>query len=299
MLALLTFFIFFFRGFQGALFFNSVLLSNKGLYFVLFYLSFLSLLFIFRNHLLKQFFFNNSIDFLIALIFLTLFSTLIFFSNNLFSFFFTLELVAITNFYLISSAREFFFFDKRGGATASLKAQKKKTFFNVLFFNFWSSFFSSMFLLYAVMNTYFLFGTTDWATLNFLVSVCLDNEYLYNKNSVFFTFFVFFLAAVFKLGLPPFFFFKIEIYKGLPLFVTFFYSIFFFFNYLSAFFFLFFVFFTSFFMYFSFLLFFFIPAFVLFFFFYLTTYDNLNCFFSISSVINSTFLIYLLGSAFF
>lgn len=104
---------------------------------------------------------------------------------------------------------------------------------------------------------------------------------------------------MFKLGLPPFFFFKIEVYKGLPLFVTFFYSVFFFFNYLSGFFFLFFVFFTSFFVYFSYLLFFFVPVFVLFFFFYLTTYDNLNCFFSISSVINSTFLVYLLASSFF
>lgn len=155
-----------------------------------------------------------------------------------------------------------------------------------------------MFLLYSIMNTYFLFGTTDWATLNFLVSVCLDNDYFANKNNVLFTFFIFFLAAVFKLGLPPFFFFKVEIYKGLPLFVTFFYSVFFFFNYLAAFFFLFFVFFSSFFLYFSFFLFFFVPMFVVFFFFYLTTYDNLNCFFSISSIINSTFLVYLLGSAF-
>lgn len=136
MLALLAFFIFFFRGFQGTLCFNSILLSNKGLYFVLFYLAFLSLLFIFRGHLTKQFFFNNNLDFLIALTFLTLFSTLIFFSNNLFSFFFTLELVAVTNFYFISSAREFFFFDKTKDEALSLKAQKKKTFFNVLFFNF-------------------------------------------------------------------------------------------------------------------------------------------------------------------
>lgn len=292
----LILFLFFFKGYQSLFFFNSVFLNNKSLNFLFLYFFIFFLFFLFKTFFIKTFFFNNSLDFLISFIFLFFFSTFIFFSNNLFTFFFCLELIAITNFYLISASKEFFFFNQNKNSNYSLKSKSKKTFFNVLFFNFWSSFFSSMFLLYSILNIYFIFGTTEWTSLNFLLSTGLDSEYFYNKNNIFFTFFIFFLACVFKLGLPPFFFFKIEIYKGLPLFITFFYSTFFFLSYVSSFYFLFFIFFTNFFIYFSFYFLLFIPFFVVFFFYYLTTYDNLNCFFSISSVINSVFLIYLLSS---
>lgn len=198
--------------------------------------------------------------------------------------------------YFISSSKEFFLFNSYKNNSLNLKIKKKKEFFNTIFFNFWSSFFSSIFLLYSTLHIYFIFGTTEWSVLNYLLSSSNENQYFYNKNNSFFIFFIFFLACIFKLGLPPFFFFKVEMYKGLPLFITYFYSTFFFFSYLSTFFFIFFIFFTNFYIYFSFYFFMFGPIFVFFFFYYLTTYDNLNCFFSVSTAINTVYLVYLMLS---
>ncbi len=173
---------------------------------------------------------------MISLILLLFFSISIFFSNTLFSFFFNIEVLAILMSYFISSSKEFFLFNKDTLANLELKSKKKKEFFNTIFFNFWSSFFSSIFLLYSMLNIYFIFGTTEWSVLNFLLNISNENEYFYNKNNVFFIFFIFFLSCIFKLGLPPFFFFKIEMYKGLPLFITYFYSTFFFFFFFFIFF---------------------------------------------------------------
>lgn len=297
-IVLLFFFFYFFmlKGFQKTIFFNLIYLNNKSFYFTFFYIFFLYFFFMFKGVILKTFFFKNNSDFLISLILLLFFSISIFFSNTLFSFFFNIEVLAILMSYFISSSKEFFLFNKDTSVNLELKSKKKKEFFNTIFFNFWSSFFSSIFLLYSMLNIYFIFGTTEWSVLNFLLNISNENEYFYNKNNVFFIFFIFFLSCIFKLGLPPFFFFKIEMYKGLPLFITYFYSTFFFFSYFSSFFFIFFIFFTNFYIYFSFYFFVFAPTFILFFYFYLATYDNLNCFFSVSTTINSVYLFYLMLS---
>ena len=177
-----------------------------------------------------------------------------------------------------------------------LKVSISKQFFNVLFFHFWSSFFSSMFIIYSILNIFLIFGTTEWAILNFVINLYINSNYAYSNFFIFFIFFIFFFALVIKLGLPPVFFFKLEIYKGLPFFLLFLYSTFFFFFFFIVFFFIIFNFLFFFFSYFSFFIFIFSFIFIICFSHQMFKINNINNFFAISSVINSIFFFFLIFS---
>lgn len=289
---LLSFF-FFFKSTECFLYFNSLIILKFNHAFIsLYFILALNFVYFSSKFINLFYFFKNNLDFVTSLIFLFAMCPFIFLSNNLLSFFFFIELASLLTFYMLISSRDFFFSNKKI-LNKNLKNTEGKKFFNVIFYNFWSSFFSSMFLVYSILNLFFVFGTTEWAFLNFLTMLYFQS-YSFNASiPLFFIFFIFFIASIFKLGLSPLFFFKIEIYKGLPINMLFLYSTVFFFFYLASFFFLFFKFFFAFFLYFSSFFFFFFFSSLGFFFYYIFRANNLNVFFSLSSVINTIFLFFL------
>lgn len=106
--------------------------------------------------------------------------------------------------------------------------------FHLIFFQFWASFFSSILILYSILCLYFLFGTTEWSYLDLL----LDHQPLTAQASLLLTVTlgILLLGFVIKLGVAPFFAYKLELYQGLPLYSLVFYSLVYFFLFMSGFF---------------------------------------------------------------
>lgn len=98
----------------------------------------------------------------------------------------------------------------------------------MLFFQFWSTFFSSILILVSLLNLFYMFGTSEWIYINYLNVLNANINYFDNYNFFFFMFIPLLLGLVFKLGMTPLHLYKIEIYKGLPFITIFFYTTYFF-----------------------------------------------------------------------
>ena len=187
------------------------------------------------------------------------------------------------------SAKDFF------GAT-SLKDSRSASYFNSVFFQFWASFFSSVLLIYSIINFFFLFGTTEWVFLNFFLEKAYNSGGLLVKSQLMLAIYLFIFALVVKLGVSPFIFFKLEIYRGLPFVVLFYYSIIYFFFFFTLIFIVFLYYFSS--------LVFFISVPVFFFLFFATVLFVINLFnlyllknfFALSSLVNSLIFFFLIFS---
>ena len=108
----------------------------------------------------------------------------------------------------------------------------------MVFFQYWVTFFSTIYIIYFYINVFFFYGSSDWFLIQFFKKI----EYL-NNVEVFcnlITVFIFIVGIVLKLGITPFHLYKVEVYKGIPFISIFFYTTFYF-----VVFFLFFLFFLS------------------------------------------------------
>ena len=65
-------------------------------------------------------------------------------------------------------------------------------------------------------NTNFIFGTTDWALVNFITFVENNINYFNKKILLTLLSLIFLFSLFFKVGVAPFHLFKIEIYKSIP-----------------------------------------------------------------------------------
>ena len=88
-------------------------------------------------------------------------------------------------------------------------------------------FFSSALLLYSICTLFYIFGSTNFFLLDYLI--------FFNKSTPILNYFSlytigvsFFTGFILKVGFTPFHLFKIEIYKALPFISIFFYTIYFF-----------------------------------------------------------------------
>lgn len=106
-----------------------------------------------------------------------------------------------------------------------------KKYINVIFFQFWSTFFSNMFFFYFFIYMLYKVGTTEWFFLNFVMTV---PSYTTNLEwmQIMFLSIVLMLSVFLKLGSAPLHLFKVEIYDGLPYLSILFYTTF----YISVFF---------------------------------------------------------------
>jgi hypothetical protein len=158
-------------------------------------------------------------------------------ANTLLALFFFIELASVITFYALVSSRDLFIGGSRPlGPSQPRHASMPKEFFNALFFQFWSAFFSSVALVYSILCVFFFFGTTEWAYLAYLASLASKSGYLFSSLVPHLGLSLVLFAVIVKLGLSPLFFYKIEIYRGLPLLVLLLYSTSYFFIFLTYFF---------------------------------------------------------------
>jgi len=208
--------------------FNHLKINNfiYNIIIILFVISYLVLYFMkfFRNSNL-----NFNIDYFFSIINLILFILLLFLSNTFYTFIFILEIISLCFLYKFTVSKYWFkknyFFDKN---SSLLNRFLPKTFINMLFFQYWVNFFSSVIILFVLFNLIYMFGSSDWIFLNLLNFINFNIFYFNNFYFFIFLWVLFFIGLFFKLSFPPMHFFKIEIYKGLTLVSMFFYTTFYF-----------------------------------------------------------------------
>lgn len=244
----------------------------------------------------KYFFFlkilASGIDFFTALWVFFIFTPLSIFSNTLVTLFFFLEFGSISTVYLIISAKDFFNFELKTAKTA--KTATPTTYFNSIFFQFWASFFSSILLVYSIIVYYFMFGSTEWSFLNLCLDVSFNSYIGALKYQLLFATYLFIFAVLIKMGVSPFFFFKIEVYKGLPLIILFFYSVFYFFFFFVLTTLIFLYYFSTIVFFLTMFIFFFLSIFTIVFVINLFSLYLLKNFFAMSSLINSIMFFFLI-----
>ena len=216
-----------YRGFTETLWNNHILVTEFSLNITNIILIFSILIFyiIYNLSISKMYF---SIDFLYATALILLSVTLLFVSNTFITFYFFLELSVCLTFFKFAVSRFWF---RNPAKCYSLHSLEKytdalpKAHINVLFFQYWISFFSSILLLFFFINLEFYFSSTEWTFINlsiFFSELPID---------FYFYFFLFIIGFFLKIGLTPFHLYKLEVYKGLPFITIFIYTIVFFLGY--------------------------------------------------------------------
>lgn len=229
-LFLILVYLFIYKGYSESIWFNHLKINNTSLFlFLTFVIIILSILAIFNNKitLIKRLQF----DYFFTIYFLSITLPILFFCNNILTFFFILELVScliLLQFVigrdwenLISTKKSLFFNYSSGN--------KSTSFINIIFFQYWVSFFSSVLIVYALLMFLYYYGTTEWVLINFLSSYDFYQSGAGFNISLYINYVVFLIAFFFKLGVAPVHFYKIEIYKGLPFITILIYTIYFFF----------------------------------------------------------------------
>ena len=228
---------------------------------------------------------NYSIDYFFSIFCLIVFIPLMFFSNTLYTFIFILEVNSLLILYKFAVSK-FIFKETLKNNSNYLTRRLPFYYLNMLFFQYWANFFSSILLFVSVFNFIFLFGSSEWIAFNFLNYVNY-NIYYFNNLVFFFVLWVsFFIGFFLKLGFTPIHLFKIEVYKGLPFISIFFYTTIYFLS-----FFLFFILFVIYFVnsfkiYFYFLFFIFFITGLLYLIFLLFDINLIKSFFAYSTIVN-------------
>jgi hypothetical protein len=237
---------------------------------------------------------NFNIDYFFALFNLCVFIPSIFLSNTMYTFVFLLEINSILILYKFSVSKYFFNSPKNTEKNKFAK-NTPKYYVNMMFFQYWINFFSSVILFFSIFNLLLLLGTTDWFIINVLNKF---NIFFKNNIIMFFAiYFIFILGMFIKIGFTPSHLFKIEVYKGLPFISILFYTVYYF---------------LSFFLFFVLIVFYYISSFKTFVWFFLFIFivigliyiisllfdvNLIKTFFAYSTVINSmTFIILLFVS---
>lgn len=202
----------------STIFWDTIQLSNNT--FTFFFLSTCVLLSIvvIINLLQKQ---NMSfnIEYILFVYIIVIGSYLLLSSTNLFITIFFLEFIALLIFGKFTVSK--IWFKSNGVQTKNIPYLNQYSYglFNSLFFQFWANFVSSIFLFFSLLNIHYLCGTSNFYLLNFILYIISLNSYV---PELFCTFILTTLISglFIKLGLSPYQFFKIETYKGIPLFMV-------------------------------------------------------------------------------
>lgn len=226
---MLTLVIFLMRSDSVNFFWNHLTFNNFKFWCFFIFILISSLLFNYFRIITK----NNlpqSIDFFFVLVNLSVISPLIFSSNTFYTLFFIMEVISCFLFYKFAVSKIWF---NTPTTTNLLKINKfsksfPKEYISMLFFQFWSTFFSSILILISLLNFFYMFGTSEWIYINYLNIINFNINYFDNYNLFFFMFLPLLIGVFFKLGMTPLHLYKIEIYRGLPFITIFFYTTYFF-----------------------------------------------------------------------
>lgn len=111
-------------------------------------------------------FFNNknsirNIDFFFSITNLILFIYFFFLNNTFYTFFFNLEIISLIILYKFSVSKLFFSKNVFTDNKNLFKSSSFKFFLNTLFFQYWVNFFSSIFLLFVILNLLYIYGSSE------------------------------------------------------------------------------------------------------------------------------------------
>lgn len=171
-----------------------------------------------KNNLFK------SLDYLFSLNNLVLLLPYLFFTNTIFTFLFLLELISATLLYKLISSKIWF---KNSNKDKVVSNNIPQNYLNMVFFQYWITFFSTIFIIYFYINIFYIYGTSEWSILEFLNRLDLELSYT-NSTFLRILIIVFLSSIILKLGITPFHLYKIEVYKGIPLLSIFFYTTYYF-----------------------------------------------------------------------
>lgn len=176
---------------------------------------------------------NN--DYFFSLLNVVVVLPLLYYVNSFYSFFFIVELVSVLIFYKLSVSK--FWFKQKNSTIKKDKLMEKifsRSHTNALFFQYWVNFFSSILILFSIINMVSIYGSTEWFFLNLINFINRDVWYLSDiEYSVIFWIPLFF-SLFFKIGVTPTHLFKIEVYRGIPLISIFFYTTYYFLIYFTV-----------------------------------------------------------------
>ena len=208
------------HGKNNIVWFNHFNLNNftVNLLFMFLFISFTTFFII--NIVTKKTNLVKSIDYLFSINNLVVLLPYLFFVNTVFTFLFLLELVSVVLLYKLISSKIWF---KNNNSLKNVNNNIPQNYINMVFFQYWVTFFSTIFIVYFYINVFYLYGTSEWFMLQFLNTFSLNNT-LTDTNVTRLLILVFILSVFFKLGITPFHLFKIEVYKGLPFLSIFFYT---------------------------------------------------------------------------
>ena len=154
----------------------------------------------------------KSVDYIFCINNLVILLPYLFFVNTVFTFLFLLELVSVVLLYKLISSKIWF---KGNNSTKNINNNIPQNYINMVFFQYWVTFFSTIFIVYFYINVFYLYGTSEWFVLQYLNTCSLGDTFA-DINIMRLLAVVFLLSVFFKLGITPFHLFKIEVYKGLP-----------------------------------------------------------------------------------
>lgn len=100
----------------------------------------------------------KSIDYLFSVNNLVLIFPYLFFVNTVFTFLFLLELVSAILLYKLISSKIWF---KNADKNKIISNNVPQNYINMVFFQYWVTFFSTIFIVYFYINMFYMYGTSD------------------------------------------------------------------------------------------------------------------------------------------
>lgn len=223
-LFLLISYMYTFKGLSSNVWWNHLQLGNLSFFIIslLLVVSFLFFL-ICKNVSL----FNNfvKVDYFFSLFNLTLFLPLIFITNTLFTFLFVLEVSSVIVFYKFVVSKIWKLQANNVNDFITFR-NLPNYYLNLLFFQYWATFFSSVLILFVLISYIYMYGSSEWFLLNLLSKFNL--YFSLNNINLFVLNFILIFGFLIKIGFTPVHLYKIEVYKGLPFIAIFFYTTYYF-----------------------------------------------------------------------
>ena len=141
--------------------------------------------------------------------------------NTIFTFLFFLEVLSAILFYKLLSSKIWY---KKNSSKADMVNNIPQNYINMIFFQYWVTFFSTIFIIYFYICVFYFFGTSDWFIIQYLN--CFEYNNITFGTAT--TLYIFITGVFLKLGIAPLHLFKLEVYNGLPYITIFFYTTFYF-----------------------------------------------------------------------
>lgn len=213
-----------FKGYNNIVIYGHFKVNCYPIYINIILLVFITYFFyLFREHLKSNNYYN--IDYVFSLVNAAIISPIMFYTNSLMTFYFVIESVSfclffkfiltkLSNNYSLKSKKDFFSPISSG-----------KNYLEILLYQYWASFFSSVMIVVSVLYMFILFGTSEWIIVN---NIVLTTKTFSSDYNMFLYIYILLNAIVIKLGIAPYQLYKIEIYKGIPFVTIFFYTTFYF-----------------------------------------------------------------------